>query len=138
MGRPDLSLLLLIEFLPLLTAGLAPRMPSKLLHPHEKIRDEELAALAAVVTVASTPQSAVFQPLVAPSESQPLPHFPSEVQAQIRLERLSPVIEALSVEIQALDFIAVESEPLPVYTFKRPPRCKFEGARHGFSTSGPV
>jgi len=37
-----------------------------------------------------------------------------------------------------VDFVAVDSEPLPVSTFKRAPRCKFRGARYGFSTAGPV
>jgi len=32
----------------------------------------------------------------------------------------------------------VDSQPLPVCTFKRATRCKFKGARYGFSTAGPV
>lgn len=68
----------------------------------------------------------------------PFPHYPSEPQARIRLARLTPVIEQLATEVEALDFIAVDSQPLPVSTFKRAPRCKFRGARHGFSTAGPV
>ena len=48
------------------------------------------------------------------------------------------MIERLSTEVQNLDFVIIDSEPLPVSTFKRAPRGKFPGATHGFGTSGPV
>lgn len=56
----------------------------------------------------------------------------------MRFKRLLPVIEALSCEIQGLDFAVIDAQPIPVCTFKRAPRCKFKGARHGFSTSSMV
>lgn len=135
MGRPDLSLLPIPEALERLTAWLAPQMPPKLIHPHEKISDAELVAVAVLQRVHKVVYFKGWWRLL---KLNHCPHFPSEVQARVRLERLTPVIERVSVEVQALDFVAVDSEPLPVCTFKRAPRCKFKGAQHGFSTSGPV
>ncbi|CAM3346760.1 IS982 family transposase [Deinococcus deserti] len=66
------------------------------------------------------------------------PHYLSEPQARIRLARLTPVNEQPATAVQELDFVAVDSQPLPVSTFKHFPRCKFRGARYGFSTAGPV
>ncbi|AFZ67402.1 hypothetical protein Deipe_1891 [Deinococcus peraridilitoris DSM 19664] len=60
----------------------------------------------------------------------------SEVQIRLTLNRLASVIEGLSTEVEALAFVAVDSEPLPVCTFKRAPRCKFRGTKHSFSTAG--
>lgn len=110
-------------------------MPPKLIHPHEKISDAELVAVAVLQRVHKAVYYKGWWRLV---KLNPCPHYPSEVQARVRLERLTPVIERVSVEVQALVFIAVDFEPLPVCSFKRAPRCKFPGARHGFSTSGAV
>lgn len=43
---PDLSLLPIPEALQHLTVWLTPQMPPKLIHPHEKISDGELVAVA--------------------------------------------------------------------------------------------
>lgn len=135
MCRPDLSLLPIPEALRRLTAWLLPQMPAKLVHPHEKISDAELVAVALLQRVHKAPYFKGWWRLLKLNHCS---HYPSEVQARTRLERLTPVIEQASIEVQALDFVAVDSEPLPVCTFKRAPRCKFKGARHGFSTAGPV
>ena len=135
MGRPDLSLLPLPEAFRLLAQWLMPHMPPKLIHPHEKISDAELVAVAVLQRLHKVPYFNRWWRLV---KLNHFPQFPSEVQARVRLKRLTPVIEGVCVEVQALDFVVVDSEPLPVCTFKRAPRCKFRGARHGFSTSGPV
>ena len=66
--------------------------------------------------------------------SNHFPHFPSEPQARIRLARLTLVVQQLATEVQFWTSSLSDSEPLPVSTFKRAPRCKFRGARHGFST----
>lgn len=133
MGRPDLSLLPLGDAFRHLTAWLAPRMPPKLVHRHEKISDAELVAVALLQRLH---KAVYFNRWWRLLKLNHFPHFPSEVQARVRLKRLLSVIEALSTEVQFLDFAVIDSEPLPVCTFKRAPRCKFKGARHGFSTSG--
>ena len=110
-------------------------MPTKLLHDHEKISDAQLVAVALLQRI----HKAVY--LRHWWRFLKLNHFawfPSEVQARLRLARLTPFIEQLSVEVQFLDFVVIDSEPLPVSTFKRAPRCKFPGAIHGFGTCGPV
>ncbi|SMB82584.1 hypothetical protein SAMN00790413_04073 [Deinococcus hopiensis KR-140] len=56
------------------------------------------------------------------------PHAPPGPQVRIRLARLTPVAEQLAAEVQALDFVAADSQPLPVSTFKRACQCKFRGA----------
>ncbi len=65
-------------------------------------------------------------------------HFPAEAQTRVRLTRLTLFIEQLATEVQELNVLVVDLEPLPVPTFKCVPRCKFRGARHGFTTVGPV
>lgn len=46
MSRPDLTLLPLPEAVTLLSRWITPRVPAKLLHPHEKISDGDLLAIA--------------------------------------------------------------------------------------------
>ncbi|WP_102125188.1 IS982 family transposase [Deinococcus planocerae] len=135
MGRPDLSVLPIPDAFRHLAAWLSPQMPPKLVHAHEKISDGELVAVALLQRLHKVPYFSRWWRLV---KLNPFPHFPSEVQARVRLKRLLPVIEGLASEVQRLDFAVIDSEPLPVCTFKRAPRCKFKGARHGFSTSGMV
>ncbi|AFZ69758.1 hypothetical protein Deipe_4429 (plasmid) [Deinococcus peraridilitoris DSM 19664] len=135
MGRPDLSLLPLVQAFQQLTRWLTPQMPYKLLHAHEKISDAELIAVALLQRLHKVPYFSRWWGFL---KRNHFPHFPSEVQACLRLSRLTPVIEGLATEVEALEFVTVDSEPLPVCTFKRAPRCKFRGAQYGFSTSGPV
>ncbi|WP_040383725.1 IS982 family transposase [Deinococcus apachensis] len=135
MGRPDLTLLPLTEAVTIRSRWIAPHVPEKLLHPHEKISDADLLAVALLQKLHKAPYFSRWWGFLKVNH---FPHFPSEPQARIRLARLTPVVEQLATEVQFLDFVAVDSEPLPVCTFKRAPRCKFRGARHGFSTAGPV
>lgn len=135
MGRSDLTLLPLSTAVRLLSRWIAPSIPPKLLHQHEKISDADLLAVALLQKLHKVPYFSRWWRFLKVNHFM---HFPSEPQARIRLARLTPVIEHLATEVQTLDFVAVDSEPLPVSTFKRAPRCKFPGAQHGFSTAGPV
>ena len=135
MGRPDLTLLPLPEAVTRLSHWIAPHVPAKLLHPHEKISDADLLAVAILQKLHKVPYFSRWWQFL---KINHFPQFPSEPQARIRLTRLTPIVERLATEVQCLDFVAVDSEPLPVCTFKRAPRCKFRGARYGFSTAGPV
>jgi len=131
----DLTFLPLSAAVTRLTHWIAPHIPAKLLHPHEKISDAELLAVALLQKLHKVPYFSRWWRFL---KLNHFPHFPSEPQARIRLARLTPVVERLATEVQTLEFVVVDSEPLPVSTFKRAPRCKFRGARHGFSTAGPV
>jgi hypothetical protein len=135
MGRPDLTLLPLTVAITLLSRWIQPHIPPKLLHAHEKISDADLIGVAILQRLHKVPYFSRWWRFL---KLNHFPDFPSEPQARIRLARLTPVIEQLATEVQALDFVAVDSEPLPVSTFKRAPRCKFRDARYGFSTAGPV
>lgn len=135
MSRPDLTVLPLPNAVTTLSRWIAPRVPAKLLHPHEKISDADLLAVALLQKLHKVPYFSRWWGFL---KCNHFPHFPSEPQARIRLARLTPVVEQLATEVQELDFVAVDSEPLPVCTFKRAPRCKFRGARYGFSTAGPI
>jgi len=46
MGRPDFTVLPILDAFQQLTVWLAPQMPLKLLHPHEKLSDAGLVAVA--------------------------------------------------------------------------------------------
>lgn len=59
----------------------------KLIHPHEKIRDAELVAVALLQRVHKAPY---FKGWWRQLKLNPCPHYPSEVQARTRLERLTP------------------------------------------------
>ena len=71
----------------------------KLLHTHEQITAAELIAVAFLQRLHT------------------MPHF-SRWWRLLKLNRFP----------QFLEFVAVDSAPLPVLTFKRAPRCKFRGA----------
>ncbi|MFC5850262.1 transposase, partial [Deinococcus petrolearius] len=133
MGRSDLGLLPLPDAFRHLLAWLSPQIPPTLVHPHEKISD---AGLVAVVLLQRLHKAPYFNRWWRLLKLNHFLHFREEGQARVRLDRLLAVIEALSTEVQSLDFGVVDSEPLPVCTSKRAPRCKFKGARHGLSTSG--
>ncbi len=135
MCRPNFSLLPIHDAFQQLTLWLDPQMPVKLLHAHEKISDAQLVAVALLQRIH---KAVYFRHWWRFLKLNHFAWFPSETQARLRLTRLTPVIEGLSVEVQKLDFVVIDSEPLPVSTFKRAPRCKFPGAMHGFGTSGPV
>lgn len=135
MGRPDCTLLPLPTAVTLLSRWIAPHIPAKLLHPHENISDAELLAIALLQKLHKVTCFSRWWRLL---KLNHVPHFPSAPQARIRPSRLTPIVEQLATEVQFLDFVAVDSEPLPVSTFKRAPRCKLRDARHGFSTAGPI
>lgn len=135
MGRPDLTLLPLGEALSRLSRWIQPHIPLKLLHPHEKISDADLVAVALLQRLHKIPYFSCWWAFLKVNH---FPEYPSEARARVRLTRLTLVIEQLATEIQELDFATVDSQLLPVATFKRAPRCKFPGVRFGFSTAEPV
>ena len=135
MCRPNFSLLPIHDAFQQLTLWLESQMPNKLLHAHEKISDAQLVAVALLQRIHKAVYFRHWSRFLKLNHSA---WFPSETQARLRLARLTPVIERLSVEVQNLDFVVIDSEPLPVSTFKRAPRCKFPGATHGFGISEPV
>ena len=110
-------------------------MPPKLLHQLEKISDAGLVALAVLQKLHKVPH---FNRWWAMLRQNIFSWLPSEPQARTRLKRLLPIIEGLGIEVECLDFVVIDSEPLPACTYKRAPRCKFPGAAYGFSTAGPV
>ena len=135
MGHLDCTSLPLRDAVTRLSRWITPSVPAKLLHPHEKVSDAELIAFALLQTLHKVPYFSRWWRFL---KLNLFPYLPSEAQARIRLARLVTVVEQLATQVQKIDFVAVDSEPLPVCTFKRAPRCKFKGARHGFSTAGPV
>lgn len=135
MSRPDFTLLPLAAALVQLSQWVQPHLPPKLIHAHEKISDADLIAVALLQKLHKVPYFNHWWRFLRINH---FPYFPSETQARVRLARLTPVVERLATQVQKLEFVAVDSEALPVCTFKRAPRCKFRGARHGFSTAGPV
>nr|WP_157468851.1 hypothetical protein [Deinococcus murrayi] len=50
MCRPDLTVLPLSTAVTLLSRWITPHIPAKLLHPHEKISDADLLAIALLQT----------------------------------------------------------------------------------------
>ena len=135
MGRPDLSLPPIPSSFQRLTTWLSPQMPEKLIHRHEKISDAQWVAVAVLQHLH---KAVYFSRWWAMLKTNFFPWFPSEVQARVRLERLTPVIERVSVEVEQLDFNVIDSAPLPTCIFKRAKRCKFPGAAYGLSTAGMV
>ena len=135
MSRPDLSLLPLTTAIVMLSQWVSPHIPAKLIHSHEKISDAELIAVAILQKLHKVTYLSRWWMLL---KLNHFPDFPSLTQARVRLKRLTPIIESLATNVEELEYVAVDSEPLPVCTFKRATRCKFKGARYGFSTAGPV
>ena len=135
MCRPDLTLLPVPDAIKQLSIWLEPKMPAKLRHSHEKISDAELVAVALLRAIHKVPYFKSWWNLVKVNH---YPHYPSLPQAVIRLTRLTPLIEQLSVQVERLDFVVIDSEPLPMCRFKRAPRCKFPRASYGHSSQGAV
>lgn len=114
MSRPDLTLLPLSTAITMLSRWISPHVPAKLLHSHEKISDAELLAVALLQKLHKVLYFSRWWRFL---KLNHFPQYPSESQARIRLARLTLVVEQLSTEVQELDFVAVDSEPLPVSTF---------------------
>lgn len=135
MDRPDFSVLPIQQALVILSEMIAPRLPAKLIHAHEKVSDADLVALAVLRFVRKVPHFSHWWRLLQLDVGLTLP---SESQAHVRLKRLLPCIEALLNEVEQLDFVLVDSEPIPSCRFKRARRCKFPGATFGFTTQGMI
>jgi len=84
-------------------------MPVKLLHDHENISDAHLIALDLLQRIYKIVYFRGWWRFLKPNH---VAWFPSEVQARLRLARLTPVIERLSVKVQKLDSVVTDSEPL--------------------------
>ena len=135
MNRPELSVLPVLEALQVLKTSLTPKMPSKIRHLNEKASDAEVVAVAILQRVHQQPYFSAWWAFI---KCNFCPHLPSLTQATIRLQRLLPVIEALCVEVEDLDFVLVDSQPLPVCRSFRAARCKVQEATMGFGTQGSV
>ncbi|KEF34502.1 hypothetical protein RDMS_06865 [Deinococcus sp. RL] len=135
MDRPDFSVLPIRQALAILSERIAPRLPAKLIHAHEKVSDADLVALAVLRFVRKVPYFSHWWRLLQLDVGLTLP---SESQAHVRLKRLLPVVEQLLNEVEMLDFVLVDSEPIPSCRFKRAKRCKFPGATFGFTTQGMI
>lgn len=120
MDRSDLSVLPIKQAMTILAARIAPRLPSKLIHAHEKVSDADLVALAVLRFVRKVPYFSHWWRSLRLDLGLDLP---SEVQAHVRLNRLLP---------------AVEAQPIPMSRFKRAKRCKFPGATFGFTPQGMI
>ncbi|WP_135230356.1 transposase [Deinococcus fonticola] len=135
MDRPDFSVLPIPQALDLLSSLIAPRLPPKLIHAHEKVSDADLIALAVLRFVRKVPYFSQWWTILKVDVGLTLP---SESQAHVRLKRLLPFVEAMLDEVEHLDFVLVDSEPIPSCRFKRASRCKFPGATFGFTTQGMI
>ena len=135
MCRPDLSLLPIPEALQLLTAWLAPQFPPKIKHANEKASDAEIAAVALLQPLHKQMYFSCRWALI---KTNFCPHLPSLTQATIRLSRLVPTLETMSVKVEDLDFVVIDSQPLPVCRSKRASRCTFPEATFGYGTQGSV
>lgn len=135
MCRPNLSLLPIPEALQLLTAWLEPQLPPKIKHANEKASDAEIAAVALLQPLHKQLYFSLWWKFV---KTNFCPHLPSLTQATIRLTRLVPTLETLSVKVEDLDFAVIDSQPLPVCRSKRASRCTFPEAKLGYGTQGSV
>ncbi len=82
MGRSDLTLLPLSTAVRLLSRWIAPSIPPKLLHQHEKILDADLLAVALLQKLHKVPYFSRWWRFLKVNHFM---HFPSESQARIRL-----------------------------------------------------
>lgn len=135
MDRPDFTVIPIPTALQRLSAWIAPHVPPKLIHRHEKVSDADLIALAVLRILHKAPYFSTWWSFVRVNF---FPHLPSLTQACIRLARLAPVVERIAVQVEHLPFIVVDSMPLPVCRSKRAGRCKVRGARFGYSSQGSV
>lgn len=132
---PNLTVLPLSEAVQTLVALLEPRMPPKLIHPHEKISDVVLVALEVLRVLHKHPYRSVWFTLILLNF---YPDLPSYTQIYTRLERLGHWIETWHQAPQAVDMAVVDSFPLPVCRPKRAHRCKVRFASLGYGTQGSV
>lgn len=119
MCRPDLTLLPIPIAIAYLSQWIAPKVPPKIIHAHEKVSAADLLAIAILRVDLRL-------------------EWPSLTQAHIRLKRLLPVLEALLHEVECPDFVLIDSEPIPACPYKRAKHCKFPGAAFGFTTQGMI
>lgn len=94
--RPDLSSLPIRSALPILSAWIEPRVTPKHMHPHEKIRDADLLALAVLRYLHKVPYFNLWWNMLCQDVGLPLP---SLTQAHVRLL----VLEGLLSEVELLD-----------------------------------
>ena len=82
---PNLTLLPLVEAVQSLVTLLEPRLPSKLMHPHEKVSDAVLVALEVLCVLHKHPYRSVWFTFVLHNFYPDLPRY---TQIYIRLEHL--------------------------------------------------
>lgn len=135
MSRPDFTLLSVPDAVQRLKKWLEPQMPPKLVHAHEKISDAELVAVGVLRLLHKQPFFSRWWSLC---KLNFFPGYPSLTQAVVRLARLTDLVERLAVEVEHLDFVIVDSQPLNVCRSKRAGRCKVRGATFGYGSQGSV
>lgn len=127
--------------MPILTAlqrlsrWIAPSIPPKLIHANENVSDADLVAVAVLRILHKQPYFSVWWSFMRVNF---LPGLPSLTQAVTRLARLVGVVESIAVQVEALSFVVIDSQPLPVCRFKRAKRCKVRGATFGYGSQGSV
>ena len=90
-------------------------MLEKLIHHYKKTLDAQLVAALSAPTLH---KAVYFSRWWTMLKTNFFVWFPSEVQAHTHLERLTPIIERTSVEVEQLDFSVIDSAPVPICTFK--------------------
>ena len=132
---PNLTVLPLLEAVQTLVALLEPRLPPKLMHPHEKVSDAVLLALEVLRVLHKHPYRSVWFTLILVNF---YPDLPSYTQIYLRLERLGHLIETWHQAPEPVGMAVVDSFPLPVCRPKRAHSCKVRFASLGYGTQGSV
>ena len=132
---PNLTLLPLSEAVQSLVTLLEPRLPDKLMHPHEKVSDAVLVALEVLRVLHKHPYRSVWFTLILLNF---YPNLPSYTQIYTRLERLGHLIETWHQAPESVEIAVVDSFPLPVCRPKRAHSCKVRFASLGYGTQGSV
>ena len=130
---PNLTLLPLSEAVQSLVTLLKPRLPDKLMHPHEKVSDAVLVALEVLRVLHKHPYRSVWFTLILLNF---YPNLPSYTQIYTRLERLGHLIETWHQAPESVEIAVVDSFPLPVCRPKRAHSCKVRFASLGYGTQG--
>ena len=105
---PNLTLLPISEAVQSLVTLLEPRLPDKLMHPHEKVSDAVLVALEVLRVLHKHPYRSVWFTLILLNF---YPNLPSYTQIYTRLERLGHLIETWHQAPESVEIAVVDSFP---------------------------
>lgn len=112
-----------------------PFIPPKIVHSNEKVDDASLVALAILRFIRKVPYFNQWWRILTVDLGMDLPSIP---QMHIRLKRLTPIVEKLSCKIEDIDFVVIDSAPIPVCRYKRASKCRFPNADFGDGTQGKI